>query len=446
LGRRLAVTVLVALCACGSAAAAARAVPDPVQPDPMQPDEWWLADVGADRATPPGPGVPLSIVDSGTDPTHPEFAGRPNTTFLNTQAVLGPGEFHGTFVASVAAAPANGVGMVGVYPEAALQLFDASSVPDRISDDEAIAGIRAAAQTCPGVISLSFGGSRSDPLLQDAILTAFHNGCLVVASAGNSGELGNPPTFPAAWPHVFTVGATGRSDEVTPFSTEAPSVDLSAPGLDIVGAVPTAQDASGYEEGDGTSFSAPIVAAAAAWVWTVRPTLTVSQLAAVLRESARDVGAPGFDPAAGAGILDIPGALAAPAPPSEQGEPNDDVDQVKPRRLFQAGEPALTSPAKASIRIAGSLDQSEDPHDVYRIWVPAHRLVRVSVTAEGAAAARIWGPQTVSVAEGVKARRRDLEGTSIRAGKTGFAAYVDVLLTGRSSTARYVLAVTAAKR
>jgi hypothetical protein len=52
----------------------------------------------------------------------------------------------------------------------------------------------------------------------------------------------------------------------------------------------------------------------------------------------------------------------------------------------------------------------------------------------------------VSVAEGVKARRRDLEGTSIRAGKTGFAAYVDVLLPGRSSTARYVLAVTAAKR
>ena len=76
----------------------------------MQAQEWWLADVGADRATAPGPGVPITIVDSGTDPTHPEFAGRPNTTFLNDQTVSGTDEFHGTVVASVAAAPANGVG------------------------------------------------------------------------------------------------------------------------------------------------------------------------------------------------------------------------------------------------------------------------------------------------------------------------------------------------
>ena len=168
----------------------------------MQAQEWWLADVGADRATPPGPGVPITIVDSGTDPTHPEFAGRPNTTFLNNQSVSGPREFHGTIVASIAAAPANGVGIVGVYPDAALELFDASSDPRGISDDEAITGILAAARSCPGVISLSFGGTETDPLLQDAILTAFHNGCLVVAAAGNDGELGNPTTYPAAWPHV----------------------------------------------------------------------------------------------------------------------------------------------------------------------------------------------------------------------------------------------------
>jgi hypothetical protein len=52
----------------------------------------------------------------------------------------------------------------------------------------------------------------------------------------------------------------------------------------------------------------------------------------------------------------------------------------------------------------------------------------------------------VSIDEGVRARRRDLKGGSVRAGKSGFSAYVDVLLTGRSATSRYVLAVTAAKR
>jgi hypothetical protein len=52
----------------------------------------------------------------------------------------------------------------------------------------------------------------------------------------------------------------------------------------------------------------------------------------------------------------------------------------------------------------------------------------------------------VSINEGVQARRRDLKGGSVRAGKSGFSAYVDVLLTGRSAKSRYVLAVTAAKR
>jgi hypothetical protein len=106
----------------------------------------------------------------------------------------------------------------------------------------------------------------------------------------------------------------------------------------------------------------------------------------------------------------------------------------------------LTSPAAPSARLAGSLDQAEDPRDVYRIWVPAHKVVRVSVSAGGEAAARIWGPQTASVNEGVRARRRDLKGTSVHAGASGFSAYVEVLLTGRSTSARYVLGVTAAKR
>jgi subtilisin family serine protease len=442
LGRRLLVAVVVALCACGSAAAATvRGATDP-----LQAQEWWLAAVGADQTTPPGPGVPLTIVDAGTDPGHPEFIGRPNTVFLNSQTVTGPGEFHGTFVASIAAAPANGVGIVGVYPDATLQLFDASPVPDQIRDDEAIAGIQEAAQTCPGVISLSFGGVETDPVLEDAILTAYHNGCLIVAAAGNGGLIGNPTTYPAAWPHVLTVAATDNSSQVTTFSTAGPTVDLAAPGLDIIGAVPLAYDPSGYEEGNGTSYAAPIVAAAAAWIWTVRPTLTVTQLADVLRQSARDIGAPGFDSSAGWGLLDIPAALAAPTPSSDTGEPNDDVDQVKPRRLFEAGEPPLTSSVKASVRSAGSLDQAEDPRDVYRIWVPANKTVRVSASGGGAAAARIWGPQTLTVNEGVRARRRDLKGTSVRAGRTGFAAYVEVLLTGRSGRAQYVLGVTAAKR
>jgi len=442
-GRRLLAVFLVALCASGTAAAA----PTRSATEPLQAQEWWLADVGADRAETPGPGVPIAIVDSGTDPTHPEFAGRPNTTFLNTQSVFGREEYHGTIVASVAAAPANETGMLGVYPSAALQLYDASSDPRGISDFSAVAGILAVAQQCPAVINLSFGSTDADDQLQDAILNAVHNGCLVVASAGNSGEFGSPTTFPASWPHVFTVGATDEKDQVASFSTSSPGLDVSAPGVDILGAVPLSRNATGFQDRlAGTSFSSPIVAAAAAWVWTLRPTLRASQLADILRASARDIGPPGFDPASGFGIVDIPAALVAPPGPIDPSEPNDDIDQVKPGKLFELGQPPLTTPAKPSIRIAAEVDSSEDPRDLYRIWVPPDKTVRVSVAAGGKAAARIWGPQTVRVSEGVQARRRDLRGPSVRAVKKGFVAYVEVLLTGRSADAKYTLSITAAKR
>src|SRR4051794_19608282 len=81
-GRRLVVVLVLALGCLIIWAASAQAR---VDADPFYPQEWWLSHVGADRATPPGPGVPIAIVDSGVDPTHEEFANRPNTSFLNDQ-------------------------------------------------------------------------------------------------------------------------------------------------------------------------------------------------------------------------------------------------------------------------------------------------------------------------------------------------------------------------
>jgi hypothetical protein len=428
-------------------AAPAAAATGRIAGDPLEAQEWWLADIGADPAAAPGPGVPITVVDSGVDPTDSEFAGRPNTTFLNPQTVEGPGEYHGTAVASLAVAPENGVGLVGVYPQAVFQSYDASP-SGAITDATAALGIVAAAQHCPGVISISFGGTNRDTSLEQAILYATHQGCLVVAAAGNGGLEGNPPEYPAAYPHVLTVGATDQSNTVAPFSTISPTLDVSAPGVGMVGAVPLSHDATGFSLGlDGTSFAAPIVSAAAAWIWTLRPTLNATQIFHLLQQSAHDVGIPGFDSASGFGIVNIPAALAAPAPSPDPEEPNDDIDQIKPGGLYPDGRPMLTTPAKPSIRIAARIDQANDPRDLYRVWVPAHRVVRATVTGDGAdAATRIWGPHTVAVGEGILLRRRDLKGPLIRGGDVGTVAYVEVLLTGRSTTASYVLDVTASRR
>ena len=426
-------------------AGAATAATGRVSDEPLQSQEWWLHDVGADQATPPGPGVPLAIVDSGLDVTTPEFAGRPDVTLLNNQSTFGPEEWHGTVVASVAAAPVNGVAIVGVYPQAALEIWDASPVSSILSFSAAV-GIETVAEHCPAVISLSFGSRSPSQQVADAVLYAQHRGCLVVAAAGNDGDHGSPPSYPADQEHVLTVAATDESDKPADFSTVSPMNDLAAPGVDITGAVPLTANPSGFmSQLDGTSFAAPIVAAAAAWIWTVRPTLDWTQLYELLRVTARDVGAPGFDPETGFGILDIPAALAAPAPPRDPLEPNDDIDEVKPGALFQDGEPAITTAAKPSIRIAGLLDANDDTRDIYRIWVPANRVVRVSLAAAGAAAARIWGPQTTSVDEGPAARRRDLKGTQMQGGLRGANAYVEVLPTGKSVRTSYVLAVKASR-
>src|SRR5690242_18528335 len=95
--RRLLAVVAAALALCGAAAAAGVRV----TADPLESQEWWLTAIGADIAQAPGPGVPIDVVDSGVDPTQPEFANRADTTFFNPQSVLGPGEFHGTMVASI---------------------------------------------------------------------------------------------------------------------------------------------------------------------------------------------------------------------------------------------------------------------------------------------------------------------------------------------------------
>jgi subtilisin family serine protease len=436
--RSLLPVVLLALALTGTAAARVAA-------DPLQPQEWWLSRIGADRATQAGPGVPVAIVDSGTDPTHEEFAGRPNSSFLNDQTWLGREEYHGTAVASVAAAPENGLGMQGVYPQAVLQVWDASPTSFGITDSNAVAGISAIALHCPAVINLSFGSPQQDPGLENAVLNAFRNGCLVVAASGNGGQAGSPVAYPAGWAHVLTVGATDANDAVAAFSTTGPALDVVAPGVEILGATPLARNPAGYSTFSGTSFSSPIVAAAAAWIWTLRPTLTVTQLTQLLRNSARDLGAPGYDLESGYGMLDIPAALAAPTPPNDPFEPNEDVDHVKPGRLFETGEPALTSAVKQSTRVAATLASVDDPRDVYRIWVPAKRYVHVAATGAGVSA-RIWGPQTVSVEEGSKARRRDLRGTKMYGGAKGSTAYVEVQLTGGNSTASYVLSVKAAKK
>jgi subtilisin family serine protease len=410
--------------------------------DPMVSLQWWRPVVGADRQDPPGPGKPVTVVDSGVDLAHPEFAGRPNTTALNQQTVDDEDEDHGTEVSSVVAAPNNGVGIVGVYPQAVLHVWDASPF-GFLNEGSAIQGIVEAARRGPGVINLSFGGEDDDPLLEEAILFAFRSGSLVVAAAGNEALEGSPRNFPAFYAHVLTVGATREDGRVAVFSSLSPAVDLAAPGVHIPVAEPKAQDESGYLLVSGTSFSSPMVAGAAAWVWTTRPDLDNTQLFELMRRSATDIAEPGFDHASGYGLLNIPNALSFKTPARDPQEPNEKPSQIEPHALFPTGTPPLTSPGHATGFVAAHVDRSEDPLDLYRVWAPAGSTLRAK--ASGAVALRILRrallvnrvPALAVAKRGVAAYRN--------AGQRGVYVYVEVRPAG-ARVADYTVRFTAARR
>src|SRR5256714_11891570 len=338
-------------------------------------------------------------------------------------------------------------------------MADASPAGTLLTSSE-VAGIAAGARRGPGVINLSLGSNQLDRVERDAGFSAVARGSIVVAAAGNSGSEGNPLTYPASLPHVLTVAATDERDAVTSFSSAFRAVDLAAPGDDVAAAVALPFVPAGFQPYAyvaGTSFSAPIVTGAAAWVWTQRPELTASQVVEVLRHSARDVGRKGFDVDTGFGIVNIPAALVLPAPPTDAGEPNDDIYLVKPNGLFAGGAPPLTSAAKPTARIAAAVTPAEDPGDVYPVWVPARGSARVTLRGSGAGL-ELWGTRTTTVFERGKAAKRDLLAVRRPASgartvtfrnRTGRPAivYADVFLPkGAQAAASYSLSVATARR
>ncbi len=419
------------------------------QGDPLIPSEWWIHDVGFDAAEPPPPGVPVTVIDTGLDMSHPEFASRPNTTLLNPQVVATNDDVHGTAVSSIVGAPSNGIGLVGIYPQANLQEWDFGD--GSLSD--ILAGLNAASKRGRGVVNFSGGFLGYSSLLEQGVDRALHRGTIVTAAVGNDRQTGNRPFVPATLPHVLTVGATNQKDQVADFSNRSGALDLVAPGVNMPVAVPTFYDPSGYATFDGTSFSSPLVAGAAAWVWTLRPQLDVTQIQDVMRDSARDVGPHGWDADTGFGILNVPAALTARPRSKDPQEPNDDIDLVKPHAVTASGS-HLTTPSTIDAR----MDVTEDPEDVYRVWVPAHETIAARTRSRSNVDLALWGPRTSTVFERGAALRRDLLDFSQKLGsrsdfvtaknKTGHGAYffVDAFLGKRVGQAVYSLKVSVARR
>lgn len=279
---------------------------------------------------------PLEIPDNGVDDDHNglvddirgwDFSG----DTLSVSEVIGDNDpadnsiGHGTHVAGLVAAIQNEIGVVG-YP-GRIKILPVKILPNGFLSVSVVA-IYYAADFGAKVINISWGYPFDSHILQNAIAYARDRGCLVVAAAGNFGT--SMRTFPASFPETFTVGATNSDGFMTYFSSYGPFLDISAPGRNILSLRAAGTDLYYPEEpgvriiedyyilADGTSMSAPIVAGAAAMLWSFNPGLDAEQIMDVLRQSADDMidpwdegmNLPGYDTLSGWGRLNVGQAFA----------------------------------------------------------------------------------------------------------------------------------------
>jgi hypothetical protein len=267
-------------------------------------DEAW------DLVPTDNPFVSVAMFDGGLDLTIPDLVGNTNSPFNAVNSTtsipyVNAEDKHGTACSGTIAAVTNnsiGVSSVGnnkvkVMPVNIMsQVFAGGSFST--SDVIQINGVNAAMAnpTCVA-IAMSYGGSSYsaslDAAFQAARTTARGGkGMVVVASSGN-GYSGTAAQYPANYSGVWGIGATSSTDVRASFSNFGQICDISAPGVSI--RTTDRLGAAGYDPGDyrsisGTSFSCPITAAAAAFIFYKNWELTDDQVLQILSQTAEKVG------------------------------------------------------------------------------------------------------------------------------------------------------------
>uniref|UniRef100_UPI0034DB7068 S8 family serine peptidase n=1 Tax=Paractinoplanes polyasparticus TaxID=2856853 RepID=UPI0034DB7068 len=260
----------------------------------------------------------VAIVDSGSYP-HPDLRRNLLDGTDETTASPGSGKIddfgHGTAMASLVGGhgKSSGSGLQGIAPSSKLLPIRITRSGKNLDPAPMAKGIKWATEHGAKVINVS---SSVGPAfaLQDSVRAALTNDIVVVAAAANASSetlIG----YPGAIDGVLTVGSTGRDGKHSEVSAPDPKVQICAPGVDIVTALPKAT----YRRSNGTSNSTAIVSGAAALIRSKFPELSAREVVHRLTSTADDIGPPGRDDECGFGRLNIVKALTADVPPLEGG-------------------------------------------------------------------------------------------------------------------------------
>lgn len=264
--------------------------------------------------------------------------------------------FHGAAVSSVIGATTNnGTQLAGAAQST--QVFFYKTLPDAgakagdydMPNDAIAFAIRHAYLDGAKVVNLSLGDTCAaqqywplDPIyyaIQDVVAA----GVTVVAAAGNG--YSSALHCPAAYPGVIGVGATAVNGTKASFSQFNASVDIAAPGVDIL----VCDSACHFDA--GTSFASPLVAAAAGLLKRTNPALTPAQIERVLTYTAQDAGAFGRDNSFGWGVLDASRALDYANNPNGVSNP---LTTLVPKALQIVVSPDLNGDKRGDLLVVDS--------------------------------------------------------------------------------------------
>ncbi len=345
---------------------------DYVPNDSLINQQWALEKIGAFNAwetTKGSKDILIAIIDTGIDYLHPDLAPNlfvNNQEDLNRNGILDAGDInnidddgngftddvigwdftdrigfpfsssggdylgwdndpndeygHGTWVAGVIGAVSNNkTGVSGIVPNALMlnvRTFDPTGYGE---EDDAAAGILYAVQMGAKVINMSFGDKNFSMVLRDVIQFAYQQGIVLVGSAGNSTS--NLPHYPSSYQGVISTGATDYRDYLGSFSNTGSTIDLVAPGVNLV----TTDRDDSYRQFSGTSASAPVVTGSAALLLSI-DNFSPDEICQILKSTSDDLGSSGWDESFGTGRINLSTAVTVKAPA--------DIRIISPRQDF----------------------------------------------------------------------------------------------------------------
>lgn len=267
--------------------------------------------------------VKIAIIDTGVDPSHPDLIDNllPGFDFVDIDTTLYkiafgkdcilPGEDythsdddctdyngHGTHCAGIAAAVGdNTIGVKGVAPNCkilpvragfSIKLYDGEGGEVGVLETTSIVNaINYAIDQGVDVISMSFGGGRSN-LEEDVVRYAAYRNVVLVAAAGNN-NYSLDKSYPAGYDEVLAVTSINKYRYASSFTNYGAWTDITAPGEEIISTVPVTggvnADTSGYRIMSGTSMAAPYIAGVAALLLSEYPDLSNDRVCQSLRTS-----------------------------------------------------------------------------------------------------------------------------------------------------------------